>query len=341
MIILRCFFASSLLLMSCAAHSTTILPLFVARIGQLELDTLHLVEAPAGHLTGTLVVVTFGPNGLQKQDVVCNVTGSVYQGGVSLQIDQGILEHPQNLVGTLQGELLTVSYGNSTEVFHSMSQRAYQQVFASVSQAAENQHKTWLSDQAVANDNALFAQLTKDLQQYMDWANERIQRVQGVSDWYTYRRTEYQKCLDTIKPLAARQVPSWRWQNCVISIENDKYNRDQMMNNLDALKKTEYTSEKDLNQRLAEYPIHLSTLVEVRSEACTAGPNRTACLQQVENWRQAALSRLERVKIIGEYKAILPKIHQALDADTEISTEGEQHLSDLAHTVDQIFKGAQ
>ncbi len=338
MIVLRHFFVSCALLMSIAAHSATISPLFVARIGQLELDTLHLVEAPAGHLSGTFEVVAFGQNGLRTQDVVRNVTGSLYQGGVSLQLDQGILEHPQNLIGTLQGALLTISYGNNTEVFQSMSQLEYQQVFASVSQTAENLHKIWLSDQAVANDNAMFAQMTKDLQKFMNWGNERIQHVKRVSDWYTHRRMGYQKCLDTIKPLAARHVPLWRWQNCAISIENDKYNRDQMINDIDALKKTEYSSEKDLSQRLAEYPKRLSALFEVRREACTAGPSQTTCLQQAEYWHQGALSRIEHVTI--DYKAILPKIHQAIDNDTISSTEGEQHLSDIAHSVDQIYKGA-
>ncbi len=335
------FFIAYLLLWSSIAYSnSTISSLFVAYTGGTEVDMLNLVEAPAGHLSGALIVSTFNQEGTRNKDIVRNMTGSIYQDGVSLQIDMGVLEHPQNVVGKLHGNTLSLTFGNNTVAFHQMSQQEYMAVLATLDHSAENQKLLVTARKAVVDLDNEFDNLVKDLQRFVEWGNARVAHVHDVQEWYSNRLVKYQKCSDKIQPLAARHVPSWQWQDCVLTLDNDKYNRDQEGAAITDNQVKERTWEQRLNERIAKFPQRITEVSIVSRSTCALAKDKEICLQQVENWRKSNVIRFELAKPFDDYRSILPKVHKALDDDIKISIDGEQKLSAIAREVDGLYKSA-
>ncbi|MHB1958603.1 MAG: hypothetical protein ACYCO5_06180 [Acidobacteriaceae bacterium] len=111
---------SAMILLSCflAGCSKSSMPGKYVYQSANEVDMFDLVEAPAGHLSGTLVISAIDQDGIRKPDVARSVAGSIYRGNVSLQIgNNGILSSQFNAVGTLNSDEMRLDFGGNTENF--------------------------------------------------------------------------------------------------------------------------------------------------------------------------------------------------------------------------------
>lgn len=314
---------------------------FVANSGS-EVDMLNLVEAPAGHLTGTLTVSAINDQGTRDKDVVRNVTGSIYQNGVSLQVSTDFLDPPQNVVGKLQGNLLSLAFGNSTIVFRSMTDQAYQNSLALLDQSAANQKILVTGRKAASDMDAELKDLTNELQGFVEWGNVRIVRVAEVQKWYSVHATGYRKCLDQIQPLAEKHVPSWQWQNCVIALDNDKYNRDQMSRSIRDNKAKEKDEETHLNDMIVQLPNQIAKKFALMRAMCPLIKDKENCYRRLDIASQQKFNmQFQLTKPFIDYTQILPKLHEAIDTDTKISIDGEQKLTNIVNDVDVLYKSAQ
>lgn len=325
------------LLAACSSHAIS--SLFVAQSAN-EIDMLNLVEAPPGHLSGIFVVSSLTSDGQRNKDAVQNVSGSLYKGNVSLQIDNGIIVHPTNVVGTVSGNAMTLTFGNNTVVFHAMSQQKYAEALTALDKTAETDRQIVIAKNAVINLQAKLNRLNDDLQGFVKWSNERIAHVSNVEEWYAKRIASYQKCLDTIRPLAARHVPSWKWQNCVFAIDNDEYVREQSSKDVADYQANEHTNEQALNLRISNVSKQADDVVRLMEPVCPVSKDVEACKESAKKFTQQVVAQIEQGKPATEYRAILPKIRDALDTDMQIRADGDKQLSAIASEVDDLYRAA-
>lgn len=330
-----------LLILSCssACSSHSISSLFVAQ-GSTEIDMLNLVEAPPGHISGTFVVSALGQGGQRNRDVVHNVTGSLYQGNVSLQIDNGILEHPTTVVGNVSGSTLTLTFGNNPVVFHAMSQQEYAEALITLDKTAEINRQKTAARKAVLNLHAELNQLSDNLQAFVKWGNERIANVPGVQAWYAKRMAVYQRCLDRIRPLVAQQIPSWKWQSCVFAIDNDKYVREHESALIADAQSSEHKSELELNRRIANVDQQVAYAMSLMQPVCAVSKDPKTCMEEAAKYTRQVATETEKSKPVTEYRAMLPKIHNALDKVMQIQAEGRKRLATIASEVDRLYQSA-
>ena len=320
-----------------STSTSSISSLFVVA-NNSEVDMLNLVEAPAGHLSGTFVVSTIKQDGTRSKDEVSNVTGSIYQDNVSLQVDNGILSHPTNVVGKLQGNRLSLTFGDSVVVFHQASQEEYRGALSVLDHTGQNRQQLEVAKKAVAHFKDQVTHLDQDLRSFVKWGNERISRVPGVRTWYADRLRKYTACLNTIKPLAARGIPSWRWQNCVLAMDNDEYNREQMDKGIDGVQAEELDTELGLKKRIGNFPELVADTANSMESVCASHEDELACKQQVAIFKEKIPLEFKDSKPVAEYRAILPKLRKALDDDMQARTKGERKLAAIASEVDAIYK---
>ncbi len=238
-ILLSCFIAG------CSRSSTS--GKYVSRSSN-EVDMLDLVEAPAGHLSGTLVISATNQDGIRKPDVARIVSGSIYRGNVSLQIgNNGILSSQFNAVGSLSGDEMRLDFGGNTEDFQKTSPRKYESALVELDQHGDNIKQKYAAIKEAKDLINYVDALDAELQGFISWGNDRIARVSNARNWYAIRVTQYQKCVAFVQPLALRHVPSWKWQSCVLNLDNDSYNRQQAGDAIAQLQNKELMGEQDLN----------------------------------------------------------------------------------------------
>lgn len=320
--------------------------LFVNHDNPAEVDMLRLVESPPGHLSGSLVVSSLNADGSRKKDASYDVTGTITRPNVSLQLEGGLVGLAEffgastNLVGSLRGGTLTLSAGNHTEVFHEISQKQYDAVLtaldetghhiATVRQAAAEVQEFEINDQ----------QLNTDLGKYIAWGQERVNRESGVRNWYANRVTAYTKCLQTIRPLAAQGIPSWHWQACALSVENDRYYRDQETQSIRDLQRRNQSTIASLNARINsarhQFP---KVLVELRS-ACPYAKDVGACKMKLQKLTALPPDGLLDSRLIADYRSIVPEVDAAISADMGTAITGQSTLSNIADEVEKVYKSA-
>lgn len=320
--------------------------LFVNHDNPGEVDMLRLVESPPGHLNGSLVVSSLNPNGSRKKDAVYDVTGTKTGPNVSLQLEGGLVGLAKffgastNLVGSLRGRTLTLSVGNQTEVFRETSQKQYDAVIASLDEAGNHAAMGEQAIRAVQEVEANDRQLNSDLERYIAWGQQRINHVSGVRQWYADRITRYSNCLQTIRPLAAQRIPSWRWQGCALTIDNDEYYRDQETQSIrDLLGKNDATI-AGLDARISAALLQFPKVLDEVKSSCPYAKDVGACKNVLQGLTSLMPDGLLNSHLIGSYRGIIPQVNVAISADMQTATTGQSNLANIADEVEKVYRSA-
>lgn len=320
--------------------------LFVNHDNPAEVDMLRLVESPPGHLNGSLVVSSLNADGSRKKDAIYDVTGTITRPNVSLQFEGGLVGLGEffgastNLVGSLRGGTLTLSVGNQTEVFHESSQEQYDAVLAGLDEIGRH---IAMVRQAVGTVQAVEAndqQLNADLAKYIAWGQERVNHVSGVRNWYADRVTSYTKCLQTIRPLAAQGIPSWRWQACALAVENDKYYRDQETQSIRDLQRENQDAIAGLNARISAAQHQIPKVSDELKSACPYAKDVGACENELQKLTSLPPDGLLDSHLIADYRSVIPQVDAAISADMETAASGQRQLANIAGEVEKVYRSA-
>ncbi len=320
--------------------------LFVNHDNPVEIDMLRLVESPPGHLNGSLVFSSLNADGSRKKDAIYDVTGTITRPNVSLQLEGGLVGLAEffgastNLVGSLRGGTLTLSAGNQTEVFHETSQKQYDAVLAGLDEAGHHIAMVQQAIGAVQKVEANDQQLNADLKQYIAWGQERVNQVSGVRNWYADRITRYTKCLQTIRPLAAQGIPSWRWQGCALAVENDKYYRDQETQFILALQGKNQDTIAGLDARINAAQHQFPNVLDELKSACPYAKDVGACEKELQKLTSLPPDGLLDSHLIAGYRSILPQVDAAISADMETAATGQSNLANIADDVEKVYRSA-
>lgn len=325
---------------------STLTGLFVNHNNPMEVDMLRLVESPAGHLSGSLVVSSLNTDGSRKKDAAYDVTGTITRPNVSLQLQGGLVGLAQffgastNLVGSLRGGTLTLSAGNQTEVFYENSQKQYDAVLAGLDDAGHHIALVRQAFGAVQEIEANDQQLNADLTKYVAWGQERVNHVSGVRNWYADRETRYTKCLQTIRPLAAQGIPSWRWQDCALAVETDKYYRDQETQSIRDLQGKNQDTIAGLDTRINAAQHRFPKVLDELKSACPYAKDVGACEKELQKLTALPPDGFLDSHLIGSYRSMIPQVGATISADMQTATTGQSNLANIADEVEKVYRSA-
>ncbi len=327
---------SMVLLAGCVAGCSekTNSGIFVAQF-ENEVDMLNIVEAPAGHLSGTLTdsSVDLGGN---REEKLFNISGSIYQGNISFQVSSDPFSNT-NAVGTKNNGEIRLSIGSKTEIFKEMTSQEYAAALALLDKKRTAIQNSKLALESKTEFLTYLSNLKNDLNTFLKWGNERISRAPQVRQWYANRISQYEKCLDTVRPLAARHVPSWKWQSCVLNMDNDKFNRDQLTESIKQAQKTDINQESDLGSKIQNIQQRLSNAVDTWNRTCS--PDIKFCNVGTDDLRNEANST-DFIALIEEYRSTATRVRSALADDESVKDNGERKLSALLHEADDLYQHA-
>ena len=319
---------------------------FVNRDNPVEVDMLRLVESPAGHLSGSLVISSLNVDGSRKKDAIADVSGTMTGQNVSLQVDGGLASLAElfgtstNLVGSLKGNTLTLSAGNQTEIFREMSPAEYGDALVNLDKIGQHAAMVEQANSALRAVESNDQRLNADLQKYIDWGQQRVNHVSDVRQWYANRTTRYTKCLQSIRPLASQGIPSWRWQDCVLSVENDKYDRDQENKSVAAVQGENSNTTANLDARISAEREQFAKMLDEMKSACPYAKDVHACDKEFQKLNSLPADAFLDKDLIASYRSMIPKVNSAISADTQAAATGDSNLTSLALQVEKIYQSA-
>ena len=334
------------LAVSSGCARSTLRAIFVNHDNPGEVDMLRLVESPPGHLTGSLVVSSLNANGSRKNDAAYDVTGTITGSNVSLQFQSGLVGLAEffgastNLVGSLSGRTLTLSAGNQTEVFRETSQKQYGEALASLDETGHHVAMVKQANSAVQEVESNDRRLNADLKKYVAWGQERVNHVSDVRQWYADRITRYTKCLQTIRPLAAQRVPSWRWQDCVLTVQNDGFYRDQETQSIRDAQGQNHDSIADLDARINAAQHQFPKVLDEVKSACPYAKDVDTCQKELQKLNSLPSDGFLDSQLITSYRSIVPQVNTAISADMQTATSGQSSLSSIAEQVEKVYRSA-
>jgi hypothetical protein len=320
--------------------------LFVNHDNRGEVDMFRLVESPPGHLNGSFVVSSLNADGSRKKDAVYDVTGTITGSNVSLQLEGGLVGLAEffgastNLVGSLRGRTLTLSAGNQTEVFREISQKQYGDVLASLDETGQHIAMVENAKNAAQEVESNDRQLNADLKSYIAWGQQRIGHVSNgdLRRWYADRIDRYTKCLQSIRPLAAQGIPSWRWQDCVLTVQNDEYYRDQEAQSIRDLQRQNHDTIARLEARISPAQQQFPKVLDEVKSACPYAKDVDACEKELQKLNLLSPDGFLDSKLITTYRSIAPQVSTAISADMQIATTGQSSLSSIAQQVEKVYR---
>lgn len=319
---------------------------FVRQVQPPGVEMFRLVESPRGHLSGSFVGSSLNEDGSRKDDEVYNVTGTISGSNVVLELNGGLatiarwLGGPTNFVGTLKGGVLIVNSGNQTEQFEKVSERQYNAMVADLQQRGKQMAEYRAADSALAHARQGASDLNQDLRQYVQWAQLRVDRVSSVQLWYADRLKRYSACLSTIRPLAAAHVPAWRWQACVLGVENDRYYRDQEAQLLRDDQAQNLKAISTLRGRINTIPAQIAAATERLNSACPYAPNEDICRKEAQTMRGGKSNGLIDERLLSSFQSVAPEAERALEADVQTSSSEGAKLAAVAQQIDSTYHGS-
>jgi hypothetical protein len=326
--------------MAGCAHSM-LAGVFVNHDSPDEVDMLHLVESPPGHLTGSLVISSLNANGSRKNDAAYDVTGTITGANVSLQLHGGgFFGASTNLVGSLSGRTLTLSAGNQTEVFDETSEKQYGEALARLDETGRHVAMVKQANSAVQEVASSDQQLNADLKKYIAWGQQRVDHVSNVHQWYADRIARYTKCLQTIRPLAAQRVPSWRWQDCVLTVQNDEFYRDQETQSIRDAQGQNHDTIAGLDARVNAAPQQFAKMLDEVKSACPRAKDVDACEKELQKLRSLPSDGFLDSHLVTSYRSMVPQVNAAISADIQAAASGQSSLSSIAQQVEKIYQSA-
>ncbi|MGH9535089.1 MAG: hypothetical protein ACRD2E_09540 [Terriglobales bacterium] len=299
---------------------------------------IRLVESPPGHLSGFLTIPALKKDGSRKRDSTHDLAGSITGANVSLQVGGGLIglahhwlgaSRPR-LIGSLAGGTLALSSGDGAWTFKEVSLRRYQKALARLNEAGRHIGTVYRARTAVLETAAYQRELNADLEAYPKLGHARINEAPTVYQWYVYRITRYGECLRNVRRLAAAGVPKWRWQSCVLHMENDKYARDQVDQSLRQRPAQNRQAVADLNARIVEARRRFSAAVRSLDSACPYINDAGECRRAVKEASTRTPDGFLSGSLIVGYTRFAPQVSRALNAEALTASRGEATLSAIS-----------
>ena len=318
---------------------------FVGKASPTEVEMIRMVESPPGHLSGSMVFTGLNQDGSVKT-VNYSVSGSINGSNVSLQLGGGIAGLARFfgvntlLVGNLKGRTLTLSIGNSTLVFHKVSDRKYQQNLTSLNTMGQHMALVTKSAKAMRDVISFDQSMDRSLKRYIAWGQARISYVPNVRRWYADRINKYSRCLSHVRPLAAAHVPVWQWQECALSIENDKYVRDQKISDIKNLEKQNQQRLASIHAKLSRAQTEFANMITMMRSACPYSNKVDACKSGVRKLQSMSSYGFINEALLSEFQELVPKVKAAINEDVGTGSAGEARLSSIARQVSSIYQSA-
>ena len=335
---------SSLIFTGCSKRPIS--GIFVNKSSPMEIDMIRIVESPPGHLAGSLVSTTIKLNG-SKEVENFSIRGSYEKPNVSLRLGGGIaglarlFGENTLFVGTLKGRTLILNNGNFTYKFQKVSDKQYQEELIDLD--TQSQHLSFIEQtkKDMREALSLSRNVNSGLAQYLKWGQERIAHIPAVRNWYANRIDKYTICLNYIRPLAASHVPAWKWQKCVLSIQTDKYYRNQNLSNIRNLREWNRKMVKRLNANISAAQEQFTKAVQMLRTSCPYRKTENKeCMKEV--------NRLQNMRDVGfldkdlilKFRDTVPKVTDALDKDLSVISDGNARLSRIGRQVSDIYQYA-
>lgn len=340
---IACLLAAALLLGGCAGRPVN--GYFVSSSGTNQIVMAHIVEAPRGHLSGAIVMTTIDPAGTTPNVSNYNVVGSITGQNVSLKITgalatiAGWFGDDNILVGSLKGDRLTLSKGSQTFALDRMSEADYQTRVQTLQRFQSNIAAGRDAAQGLKQAGVYAQQVNTALQQYQSWGQARIANQGKVRAWWAGRTKAYSACLARIEPLAEAKVPSWRWQGCVLDVENDAYDRGQALKTVQELAAQGAKQLTQLNTMIEQGQAKIGEAGQRLHAVCPSTPHPKRCNAIWKEW-QAQGPRMIAPSSVAAFRALAPQVGQALQTDVDTAMAGNAKLDAIAAQVQQIYQGA-
>jgi hypothetical protein len=333
------------ILVGCSKRPTS--GYFVANAAANQVLMIHIVEAPAERLSGAIVLTSINPAGSQLDVSNYSVAGSLTEGNVSLTITGGIatiggwLSGGNILVGALRDNRLTLSKGGKTWRFDKVTEAAYRGRIEALVHLQEKVMQGRDASKNMKEAGAYAEQVNSSLQQYLAWGKERVDRRTNVGIWYAGRIKSYSACVARIRPLAEASVSSWRWQECVLSIENDGYDREQMLSSIQKSVALEQDHFTNINKMIEQGRVRSSAALRQLHEACPSAEDPELC---ESSWKQLSAEAPDYSMVsrdISAFHTLAPQLKQVLQSNLASATSGNAKLDDLAKQAQRIYQNAQ
>lgn len=335
---------ASLIALVAGCSKAPVSGVFVDKVSPKEVDMVRVVEAPPGHLTGSLVLTTLNQKGSSKT-ANYSVSGSINGTNISLQVGGGVAELARLfgantlLVGSLKGQTLTLSNGNSLSEFHKVSEQKYQRDLSNLTITGQHRALVYESTKALRDVISYDQDMNVDLQHYLVWGQTRIDRVPDVRAWYANRISQYTMCLNHIRPLAAAHVPPWQWQECVLNMNVDKYYRDQEVADLRNLQEQDQQDTKHLYAKLREAKIQFATAIHMFRSSCPYRQlNAGKCMVFVRKLHAMGSYGVINTGLLSKFNIMVPKVKAAINEDIATGSTGEAKLSGMAQQASNIYR---
>lgn len=319
---------------------------FVVHDQPNEVDMINLIESPPGRLSGSLVISSLNRDGSRKKDVVLDVNGTITGSNISLQLTGGPTGLTQlfgvstNLVGTLSNGTLTLSRGNDTIQLQEMSQKNYQGALENLDVQGSHIAAVANAKTAIQDASSNGQKLNGDLKSYIDWGQQRIDHVPNLSLWFQKRIEAYSQCLRRIRPLAAAHVPEWRWQECVINVENDKFTREDLERKVHSYQLQNQQEIAQLNTRIVTSQQKFASAINLLQSSCPYTTDSGRCQRAVQKLKTLWPYGFLNAELIGQFHKTVPMVTDALSKDLNTANQGENSLVSLSQQIVRLYQSA-
>ena len=312
---------------------------YVSRGSNAAVVMAHLVEAPRGHLSGALVITTVDQSSSDPDVKRVTVQGSIDGDNVILRTPGLFGAFSTLYIGTLDGERLSLSrQGHSAFTLYLASERAYQTRLAALNGLQAHLNTVRGAQRRLTNALGYVKQLNAAIAQYLPWGRARIARQASVRAYWQRKAKFYDTCLATIRPLAARGVPEWRWQECAITVSNDAYFREQAVAAIKALQRLGREKRAAIAQMLTEAPIKFKAALSAMRATCRYTSDPKSCVSTCKHAARASLVPAAR---LAAFHALLPQVNQAIRNDVQIADSTDARLKRVAAEIARIYRESQ
>jgi hypothetical protein len=300
----------------------------------------HLVEAPRGHLSGTIVVTTVTNSDSGPEVKRITVQGRIAGENVTLKTP-GFFGHFRTVyIGTLESGRLTLSRaGHSSFTLSLISEAGYQHRLA-VLDAAQTKVSTYRKDQRqILAYVAYVKKLKAAVPPYLAWGRARINHEAGVKVWWGRKIAFYNACLAKIQPMAAAGVPEWKWAPCARAVLHDVLQRHQELALIRRDQQIDRVNADAIEKMIEDLPDRTRAVAFTLHAMCPEQPSPTKCraLWKRETTFASSAALMAHYKLLREFEQVRPQVRQALQNDAAVAADANHHLQAVAAKITAIL----
>ena len=299
---------------------------------------LDVIEAPAGHLSGSMVISSIGKNGQRLGDITRSVSGDLYKNNISLKIgEDSIFSNSINAVGIAGYRKINLEIGGAQVVLVRMSRREYEKSLNQLNGQGRVIQMALSARKSTEEYQKYLDSLNANLQDFIRWGNDRVANVSSLNEWYIIRLKQYRRCFDFVALQSKRNIPSWKWQSCVLDMDSDEYERKQTIDSVTRNNDIYNEKTKSLNSEIEKNDQQKSEIVYEWQQLCAVSRQNSECNKNLSAFRNSQLPD-QIIRNIDSYKALLPRLQLAIKQDVDTAAAGDSELSKISLDADNLLK---